>query len=363
MNKYYKDYRQEFVLPDSHDYIHIMGKGYNDATNAFCKALEEMEYKIPRSVVKLALRNYNNIENAIQSGIFNKYIQNPKELLQRNLDESWEMIQELKSKSDKQKWEMKIGEYNSFAKMYDSNNKGVKIMKKFKSKCFKKDSLNKMKKPMKKDTWKGEDVIADLVDRAKMFQSDGYDIEEAIEHAIDEGLIYTADIHTLLEHYGSIDDSEIIESYYDDLYSDMYEKLEDNNTEDGCSKKDRKTKRKIKKDSITIEIDEDEAVDMLMNRLEEYWTKDSVVLDLYRKYYEDLVYSGDFDDVKFDISDIVDNDYVNYCEIIRKGEDTESEYGFTYEDVVKAYKEDGLGAEVGDFTIEAENNGNFLLRR
>ena len=78
-----------------------------------------------------------------------------------------------------------------------------------------------------KESWDGESVIGDLADRAKDYINDGYDIDEAVQSAIDDGLIYTSDIMTLLEHYGSIDDSEIIESYYDDLYSDVYSQVED----------------------------------------------------------------------------------------------------------------------------------------
>lgn len=75
------------------------------------------------------------------------------------------------------------------------------------------------------ETFAGEDVIKDLVDRAKMKIDEGEDIDEAVRNAIDEGLIYTKDIYSLLEHYGTIEDSTMIESYYDDLYSDVYNKV------------------------------------------------------------------------------------------------------------------------------------------
>lgn len=75
------------------------------------------------------------------------------------------------------------------------------------------------------ETFAGEDVINDLVDRAKMKIDEGEDIDEAVRDAIDEGLIYTKDIYSLLEHYGTIEDSTITESYYDELYSDVYNKV------------------------------------------------------------------------------------------------------------------------------------------
>ena len=85
-----------------------------------------------------------------------------------------------------------------------------------------------LKKPIK-ESWDGEAVIDDLIERAQSMLNDGgYGYaEDCVIEAIDEGLIYTADIMTLLGHYGTIDDSEIIESYYDDLFSDVLNGLEE----------------------------------------------------------------------------------------------------------------------------------------
>lgn len=85
------------------------------------------------------------------------------------------------------------------------------------------------------ETFAGEDVISDLVDRAKGWIRDGSDIEEAIETSIDDGLIYTEDIINLAEHYGYFDadrSSEMISFFYDDLRSDMEEKLKETNDDD-----------------------------------------------------------------------------------------------------------------------------------
>ena len=85
-----------------------------------------------------------------------------------------------------------------------------------------------------KETWAGEDVIDDLIERAQMMYDDGNygDLDECVNQAIDEGLIYTKDIYSLLEHYGSISDSEIIESFFDDLWSDVYNGVEEHEEED-----------------------------------------------------------------------------------------------------------------------------------
>lgn len=84
------------------------------------------------------------------------------------------------------------------------------------------------KKSLKEDIH-GGDVIDDLVDRAQSMLNDrGYgDAEDCVRQAIDDGLIYTADVLALLEYYGSIDDSTIIESYYEDLFSEVLDRLEE----------------------------------------------------------------------------------------------------------------------------------------
>ena len=58
------------------------------------------------------------------------------------------------------------------------------------------------------------------------------DMDECVQQAIDEGLIYTDDIYALAQHYGSIDDSELIESFYDDLYYDILNGLEEPEDDD-----------------------------------------------------------------------------------------------------------------------------------
>lgn len=68
---------------------------------------------------------------------------------------------------------------------------------------------------------------------------------------------------------------------------------------------------------ITIKIDEDTLLDMLMDRVE-FWASDEDVIDLYRDYYEGLVDSGCFEGCELDIMSIVDNDYANNLTTISK---------------------------------------------
>ena len=107
-----------------------------------------------------------------------------------------------------------------------------------------------------------------------------------------------------------------------------------------------------------VEIDNDTALNLLIDRVEQ-WTEDGDVIQLYTEMYENMIDGGCFDGGQFDVMGIVDNDYINYCEVIR---DTD-EY---YEEIKQYYEENGLGdcsCEIdGISSIEAEYNGIFLIR-
>ena len=112
---------------------------------------------------------------------------------------------------------------------------------------------------------------------------------------------------------------------------------------------------------MLVNIDNSRAVDMLLERLE-HWTDDIITYHLYETMYEDYVNSGCFDGGDFDVMAIVDNDYINYCTVISKGDEV-------YEDIKKLYEKEGLGdisceydLNNGYSYIEAEYEDNFLLR-
>lgn len=71
-------------------------------------------------------------------------------------------------------------------------------------------------------------IIDDLVDRAKLIykEQDDSDIDEAVSEAIDDGLIYYADIIKLADAYGVIDYGELEDKFIDDLSGEMRTKLE-----------------------------------------------------------------------------------------------------------------------------------------
>ena len=70
---------------------------------------------------------------------------------------------------------------------------------------------------------------------------------------------------------------------------------------------------------ITVKIDEETLLDMLVDRVE-HWTDDSDVVELYSKYYENMVYGGCFEGAEFDVMSIVDNDYVNWLTVVDREE-------------------------------------------
>lgn len=110
---------------------------------------------------------------------------------------------------------------------------------------------------------------------------------------------------------------------------------------------------------MLVKIDNDTALDMLMDRVSQ-WTEDEDVQELYRQMYENYIDGDVFDGGEFNVNAIVDNDYVNWCDVLGDG-DTE------YEEIKRIYDEQGLGdcsceSESGISYIEAEYHGMFLIR-
>ena len=68
---------------------------------------------------------------------------------------------------------------------------------------------------------------------------------------------------------------------------------------------------------VTVTVDEDTLLEMLLDRLE-FWTSDEDVINLYRDYYENLIVSGCFEGCTLDIMSVVDNDYCNNLATISK---------------------------------------------
>jgi hypothetical protein len=103
---------------------------------------------------------------------------------------------------------------------------------------------------------------------------------------------------------------------------------------------------------ITVRIEEETALAMLMDRLE-YWTTDPTETELFEKMYQQYLDEGLFDGDNFDVMAIVDNDYVNWCSIITKDDED-------YEEVKAAYESDDWTTD--KCRVEAEANGAFIVR-
>ena len=98
---------------------------------------------------------------------------------------------------------------------------------------------------------------------------------------------------------------------------------------------------------MLVRIDEDTAIDMLMDRVS-HWSNDDTVYELYHQMYESYVYGGVFDGGEFDIMVIVDNDYVNNCDVVSEGDEA-------YEGIKQLYKQEGIY----DISCEDELNNGF----
>ena len=90
---------------------------------------------------------------------------------------------------------------------------------------------------------------------------------------------------------------------------------------------------------ITVKIDEDTLLDMLINRVA-FWTDDNCTQDLFRDYYEGLVNSGCFEDCELDIGNIVDNDYINNLTTISKEDFEQWDIEDETDDSIVAFNEE-----------------------
>lgn len=89
---------------------------------------------------------------------------------------------------------------------------------------------------------------------------------------------------------------------------------------------------------ITVKIDEDELLSMLMNRVK-HWTDDEDTLELFEKFYENRINGGCFDGAELDIMMIVDNDYVNNTSIVTIDEYNEERNEFLKDEIQRFIEE------------------------
>ena len=114
---------------------------------------------------------------------------------------------------------------------------------------------------------------------------------------------------------------------------------------------------------VKINVSEDKLLDLLMNRFCEYTglESDTEEYQLFKQMYQNYIDNGCFESMEdFDINTIVDNDWVNYCQVIHKGDED-------YKKVKKLYKKEGccdISCETCYGFIEAANEEKnvFLVR-
>lgn len=122
---------------------------------------------------------------------------------------------------------------------------------------------------------------------------------------------------------------------------------------------------------IKVYIDEEDLLQMLTDRVL-HWTDDDTVVQLYEEMYDNAVYGGRFDGAEINIMQIVDNDYVNYCDVLWPPEKDETGYDAEkYHKVLKIYKEQGIGdcseydidcSYIEAMTEDCDGNPVFLVR-
>lgn len=69
---------------------------------------------------------------------------------------------------------------------------------------------------------------------------------------------------------------------------------------------------------INVKIDESTALDMLCERVRSW--RQGETAELFDKMYENYVFGGCLEGAEFDPMLIVDNDIINYCSVVEKGE-------------------------------------------
>lgn len=70
--------------------------------------------------------------------------------------------------------------------------------------------------------------------------------------------------------------------------------------------------------TVCVKVDSDTLFDMLHDRVR-YW-RDGATAELFDKMYEHYCDEGLFEGCEFDPMSIVDNDVVNWCSVVEKGE-------------------------------------------
>lgn len=109
---------------------------------------------------------------------------------------------------------------------------------------------------------------------------------------------------------------------------------------------------------LNVKMDESTALDLLCQRVNEW--RNGEEAELFYRMYENYISCGAFDGGEFDVMQIVDNDIINYCSIIEKGEKD-------FEKLLKLWKDGERDVSCEDFEqysvsfIEAVSDDEELI--
>lgn len=93
---------------------------------------------------------------------------------------------------------------------------------------------------------------------------------------------------------------------------------------------------------VNVQMERYELLELLMDRVK-YWKEDQDIIDLYEKMYSNYIDNNAFCNITLNVMDIVDNDIINYCEVI-----TKQEYPNDFEKLLELYHND-------EYDISCEN--------
>lgn len=94
---------------------------------------------------------------------------------------------------------------------------------------------------------------------------------------------------------------------------------------------------------VTVQMEDWELLDMLLDRCNA-WGTSKANIDLFEKMYQSYLDSGVFESGEFNVMSIVDNDVVNYCDVI-----TSEDYPQDFEKLLQLYKEGERDVSCEDF--------------
>ena len=90
---------------------------------------------------------------------------------------------------------------------------------------------------------------------------------------------------------------------------------------------------------VTVQIDESDLLDMLVERVK-YWTTEKSTIDLFTGYYQLMIDSGCFEGAYLDVSLIVDNDYINNLRVYDSIEEACKSFNCTAEELDIEYQDE-----------------------